>query len=104
MTDWTEEQYQAAKDALFINEGACNGSGIALSLQKAYAAWLHAEGTDAANKCAPALVILNQLAHLAGGIFEMADHTLLWYTQALETCRAIRREYEVRHQTEEEGP
>ena len=94
---WYEEQYRAAKDALYINEGACNGAGIANSLHRAYCAWLHVGGTDEANKSAPVQLMLHQLVFLAGGDVRFgleSDSTLDWYNRTVDECKRIVKEYE----------
>lgn len=63
---WTDEQIRAARDAINVAEGACNGRGIARALVKAMDAWSDA-GTDISNRCPPAILMLEQLAFLAGG-------------------------------------
>lgn len=68
---YTEAQKKTARDALFIDEGACNVSGIANALHEAASAWLGAEhSTDKANTCAPVKLIMHQLNHL---VFHKTD-------------------------------
>jgi len=64
-TTYTEAQKKAAHNATYIDDGACNVSGIANALHEAAAAWLGAgSGTDGANTCAPVKIIMHQLNHL----------------------------------------
>ncbi len=93
-SNWTAEQYKAAKDALVIQKGACNGTGVAHALVKAYLAWLHIGGTDEANTSAPVQLILHQLAHLAGARFDLYENEMGWYDIATKECQEIVAEYE----------
>jgi len=89
---WTKEQYQACNSALLINEGACNGLGIAKALDRAYAAFKD-NGTDEMNKCGPVILILNQLCHLAGGVFESDDY-FKDYFKACDFCQQVVNDYQ----------
>ena len=89
---WTEGQVKAARDALSIAEGACNSRGIARALVEAYDAWaLACHNTDIYNRCPPALLILEQLVFLAGGMgtqIEYPNRSDRYY-EATKQCEDI---------------
>jgi hypothetical protein len=77
-------------DALYIQAGACNGSGIARSLVKAYdevRAEPNYTGTDMMNRDAAVQLILHQLCHLA--LISTDDHpheTGFHYDRSYQEC------------------
>ena len=85
---YTEKQRKAAENAIYIDDGACNVSGIANALHEAAAAWLEAEsGTDKANTCAPVKLIMHQLNWL---VFRKDDcMTHEEWVRAREECKKI---------------
>jgi hypothetical protein len=86
-TTYTKAQKTAAEDALDIDSGACNVAGIANALHEASVAWLHTNGTDQANTCAPVKLIMHQLNFL---VFRKEDcMSFTEYMKVQEECNKI---------------
>lgn len=87
---YTEAQVRACHEALSAwNGGACNGCGVSHSLTKAYEAFLHDKGTDAANTAPPVIVFLDVLGGLAG-LATTTNYEKV--VEAARTCERICRE------------
>lgn len=84
----TKEQANAAKDALNIIDGSCNGKAISRALVRAYDAW---KNTDESNKSAPVKLMLYQLSHLAEVYTKLS---LKEYLEIVEECEQMVKEYE----------
>jgi len=88
---YTKEQVAAARDAIAIDSGACNGRAISRALVRAYDAF--DEGTDASNTSAPVRLILHHLAHLAClnavDLFDVGSSAWPTYGDTLDECIRI---------------
>lgn len=90
---WTDKQYKSCKDALLIDEGGCNGLGIAKALDRAYDAFKDV-GTHEMNRCPPVILILTQLCSLARIDLNLNVHGCNDYFHAKLVCERVIEEYE----------
>lgn len=72
---------------MIVDPGACNLTGVALTLHEAGKAWLDPHGTDAANTSAPVRLIMTQLIHLAFG--SVVDVPPEVFSTAFDECKRI---------------
>lgn len=78
---------EAAKAALAIQKGACNGLAVGADLLDAYRAFFQFfSSTATANRAAPVKLILHQLCHLAG---LRVDLDLPEYERLVKECKRL---------------
>lgn len=78
---WTKDR--AARTALDV-QNACNATAVAVALHEIGRAYLHTDGTDAANASPPFRLCLMKLMDLAGLAYAWRD-----YEDATKACETI---------------